>query len=171
MAALTAAWLSVAHEVSAWLSVAQRVFSGAQPPGAQRLPVAPAGGEPVRKWDMRGPQHIFFPSGPLLVVFSIVRALPVSLCCPLEKCWAPALSINFPGSCRYSTPLRGDSWTSIGLRALCISQLLLEDQAWGEPLGKAMTSWRTHVLLWKKLKLSFFPKTTRATEAPGMLKH
>lgn len=46
--------------------------------------------------------------------FSSVRVLPISLGHPLEKCWAPAISINFRASCRYSTLLCGDSWTSVG---------------------------------------------------------
>lgn len=160
MAALTASGLSVAQEF----------FSEAQPPGAQRLPVALAGGEPVRKWDMGGPQHIFFPSESLLVVVSIVRALPVSLCCPLEKCWAPALSINFPGSCRYSTPLHGDSWTSIGLRALCVLQLVLRGSGPEKASGKSHDKLKDTCTSVKETNF-FFPKTTRATEAPGMLKH
>lgn len=113
-------------------------------------------------WRMvcRGPQQIFFPLGPPSAcrVFFRVRVLTVSLYHPLKKCWAPAMSINFRGSCRYSTLLSWlmDSHGHCGL--LAPHSWFFGDQALRQAPEKSMTNCRTHVLLLEKLILGFSKK-------------
>ena len=113
-------------------------FSGVQPPRAQRLPVALTAGGLVKKWDVRGPQQIFFPSGPP----SACSFFPVSGYSPSlsDTLWRNAKHLLFPltlegvaGTQHLSAVARGHPWA---LRALSTSQLVRRGSGPGRGSGK-----------------------------------